>query len=248
MTQPAWKRPNLPVRAPQRAMGGLYRTADRVNKGTTLGGVPVQTVNDAVTATVQLGYKVADRQIDRARRLAQRLGGLPAPGGGGTGAEAWLDQAEQMLGKAVLAGAEMTEATLGGADSPLRRLARAELRMLSQWLGLQPPAAAPAPAAAAATPTPAPAPTLAIQLQCDDPQDRRAVQLLQARWQPLPADALPLWFHHRSAGATLQGTLQRVDGHDRLTLHTLRSHPTGAWRAAVCNASGLQLGTLEIEL
>lgn len=242
-----WKRPELAVRAPQRAMAGLYRAAERVQHGTTLGGVPVQTVNDAVTATVQLGYKVADRQIDRARRLAQRLGSAPAPGGG-SGAEAWLDQAELLLGKAVTAGAGFTESTLTGGDSPLRRLARAELQMLSQWLGLPPAAAATAAPAAPAAAAPAPVPPLAIQLRCADPQDRRAVQLLQAQWQPLPDGPLPLWFHHRGADATLQGTLQRVDGCDRLTLHTQRSHPPGAWRAAVCTADGLQLGTLDIEL
>jgi hypothetical protein len=235
-----WKRPELAVRAPQRAMAGLYRAAERVQHGTTLGGVPVQTVNDAVTATVQLGYKVADRQIERARRLAQRLGSVPAPGGG-SGAEAWLDQAEQLLGKAVMAGAGATEAAFTGADSPLRRLARAELQLLSQWLGMPPAAAAPAAPAA-------PVPALAIRLDCADPRDRRGVTLLRAQWQALPAEALDLWFHHGGSDGLINGTLQRVDGQDRLSLRTLRTHAAGTWRAAVCGSDGLQLGTLDIEL
>ncbi len=64
MTKP-WTRPDLSARAPNRAFGGLVRTADVERGGSTLAGVPLQTVSDAVVATVKLGYQVADRQIDR---------------------------------------------------------------------------------------------------------------------------------------------------------------------------------------
>lgn len=251
-----WKRPELEQRAPDRSIGGLLRSADRQRSGEVIAGVPMQTVSDAVVATVRLGYQVADRQIERGRRLTQQLRGAAARAGVDD-PEAWVEQTERLLSKAMLAGSGWAEGALD-ADSPLMRLARAELKLLARWFGLKldargdaasdkpvPPGAPVAPP----SPPPPPAPTLALRLVADDPADRRAVRVLQAQWSALPADALPLWFHHRGVATDpLAGSLQRVGGQDALSLHTLRSHPAGAWRAAVCLPDGLQIGHLDIEL
>jgi hypothetical protein len=251
-----WTRPELPVRAPDRGVGGLLRSADRQQAGQVIAGVPMQTVSDAVVATVRLGYQVADRQIERGKRLTEQLRGAAARAGVDD-PEVWIEQTERLLAKALMAGSGLADGALG-TDSVLMRLARAELKLLARWAGLKidgaadkpagPAADAPAPAAPA--PKAAAAPAVAVRLAAADPADRRAVQVLQAQWSTLPAEALPLWFHLRggTAAEPMAGTLERVDGHDRLSLHTLRQQPAGVWRAAVCLADGLQIGSVDVEL
>ena len=70
-----WARPPLARDRPVRTAGGLFRTAQGTSAGinTGLGGVPLIATEDAVVAAVRLAYKVADAQIDRSARLAQRL-------------------------------------------------------------------------------------------------------------------------------------------------------------------------------
>lgn len=256
----SWNRPPLDVRAPDRSAGGLYRSADRpagsdAAATETLAGVPLQTVSDAVVATVRLGYRIADREIERSRRLSQQLRSA-AGRAGADDPEQWLDQTEKLLAKLLQAGGDWAEgaATL---PPPLLRLLRAEGRLLLQWLRLlggEPPVAAPAPAAdppapgAAAAPPPGPA--LDLLLACPDPMDRRAVRLVHARWSALPDAPLALWFHARGgAGADpMAGELSRAAGRDRLLLHTRRHQPEGTWRAAVCLADGQQIGVVEVEL
>lgn len=261
----SWTRPELPVRAPDRSLGGLLRSADRsaARSGAddaaaqVIAGVPLQTVSDAVVATVRLGYQVADRQIERGRRVTEQLRGAAARAGVDD-PEAWIEHTERLLAKAFTLGSGMADGALG-ADSPLMRLARAELKLLARWAGLKLDAAPDAAADTATDPTaeskagasaPQAPPAVAVRLAAEDPADRRAVRVLQAQWSALPAQELPLWFHLRGAAAAepMAGTLARVDGRDRLSLQTRRSHPAGVWRAAVCLADGLQIGWVDVEL
>lgn len=262
-----WKRPELEVRGPDRSFGNALRAAQPSADG--LGGVPLQTVTDAVVATVRLGYRVADREIERGRRATQRLregaerAGIADP-------EQWIQQAERLFGRGLsgtsewvdawskdlvqLIGADPEVLRLLGADGQLARLLRAEARLLARWLGLQVP---PEGAAPPGSPAPGPgAPPAAacgpvdIVLACEDGADRRAVRLLHAQWLDLPDEALPLWFHRRSGSGDdpMTGELARVGGRHRLLLRTRRTQADGCWRAAVCTAAGQQLGQVDVEL
>ena len=56
---------------PRRSAANFYRSAS--GSGVVIGGVPMDTVEDAVTAAVRMGYKIAQAQIDRTTRIAQRF-------------------------------------------------------------------------------------------------------------------------------------------------------------------------------
>ncbi|MFO1326150.1 MAG: hypothetical protein U1F56_02240 [Rubrivivax sp.] len=264
MSQAPFKRPELDVRGPDRSFGHALRSAQAAGSGDGIAGVPLQTVTDAVVATVRLGYRVADREIERGRRVGQRLregaerAGIADP-------EQWVQQAERLFGRGVAGGSEWVDAfskdlvqllgadpqllRLLGQDGQLQRLLRAEWRLLARWLGLPLPPDAAASAAPGGA-QPAPAGGVQIVLACDDGADRRAVRLLQAQWQELPAEPLPLWFHRRggSGDDPMTGELSRVDGGDRLVLRTRRTQADGCWRAAVCTVAGRQLGHVDVEL
>ena len=122
-----WKRPELDVRAPDRSFGNALRAAQAAGGGDGITGVPLQTVTDAVVATVRLGYRVADREIERGRRMGQRLregaerAGIADP-------EQWVQQAERLFGRGLTGSSEWVDAWskdlvhLLGADPQLLRL------------------------------------------------------------------------------------------------------------------------------
>jgi hypothetical protein len=264
-----WKRPNLPVHRPDRSPGGLYRSADQDRSGTTLAGVPMQTVSDAVVATVKLGYKVADSQIARGRRMGRQLRGA-AQRAGVDDPNVVIDNAERLLLNALGTGLEWVEGAAAGEASPLRRLLKAEYRWLGRWLGLLAAAEGKTPdaAKAAATAAPAgpgaaaaasraeasPAPRraaggLRIRHLAPEP-GRRDVRVLRAELDGPPPDPCTVYFHHQGSPRQepLQGTYSRHPGCDELGLDTRGELAPGIWRAAVCAPDGVQIGTLEIEL
>ncbi len=261
----AWKRPPLDVRAPNRRLGGLYRSADIEHEGTTLAGVPMQTVSDAVLATVKLGYRVADRQIARGRRLGRQLQGAAQRAGADDPNEV-IEQSERLLLQALTLGLEWVEGAAVSPRGPMRRLLQAEYRWIGRWLGLDAaapdtapaaPVSPPRPAATAAADrpaTPAPAAEAAAMapllpvLHTADAHQRRPVRVHAAQVDPDSVLPIQVHFHHASSRRVLVATLQPLDGRPVLALGTERSLAAGRWRAVVCDARGLQIGSLEIEL
>lgn len=260
-----WKRPNLPVHRPDRGLGGLYRSADQSSGGTTLAGVPMQSVSDAVVATVKLGYQVADSQIARGRRMGRRLKGA-ARRAGVDDPNVVIDNTERLLLNALGMGLDWVDGAAVGDGSPLRRLLKAEYRWLGRLLGLlaagdgkaaeatKAPAAPAAGASAAAGVTAAPPPRRAaamprIRHLAPEPE-RRDVHVLRAELDGAPPDTCTVYFHHQGGARqdALQGAYSRLPGSGELSLDTRGNLPSGVWRAAVCTPDGLQIGTLEIEL
>ena len=262
-----WTRPSLDERMPNRNIGGLARTADINHGGTTLAGVPMQTVSDAVIATVKLGYKVADTQIARGRRIGRSLKGA-AHRAGAKDANVVIDNTERLLAQALGLGLEWLEGAATAEQGPVRRVLKAEYQLIGRLLGLLADEAAPAPAAASTRP---PTPTASANPppgeQAPEPaadrdvagllvrhraaaDQRRDVRVVQARWRRGSDRPIDVHFHHRGGdpGAVLAGTLERLKGRDVLALTTTTKLPAGAWRAAVCDDDGLQIGTVEIEL
>ncbi len=261
MTNQRWSMPTPKETRPNRNFGGIFRTAEKQGKGTTLGGVPLQTATAAVLATVQLGYKVADAQIDRGRRLARQVRGAAQRAGIGDEAQA-LDATERLLLRGLQLGLEWIEGAAAGPRSPLRRIAEAEYKLIGSLLGLRqdaapatatsaPAAASPlaraAPAAAAAAPAP---PALLLRHAKDSA--RRDVQVIDGSMQVLDKGfATELWFRHRDTPAAprlVAALVVNADGSAGITFTTLTKHPAGRWRAAICDDTGLQLGRVEIEL
>lgn len=269
----SWTRPSLPERRPNRNIGGLGRSADIDEAGTTLAGVPMQTVSDAVMATVKLGYKVADRQIARGRRMGRTLHGA-AQRAGAKDANAVIDNTERLVAQAMGMGLEWLEGAATAEQGPVRRVLKAEYKLLGRLFGLladdggapspaRAPTGGPAPSdpssgnpgaeAPAVRPAPAAAPTPAKVLLVRHraaADQRRDVRVVHAQWRAEDDAPIDVHFHHRSGGTAvvLPARLERLKGRDVLALTTSSALPAGAWRAAVCNADGLQIGTVEIEL
>ncbi len=263
-----WKRPSLEVRAPNRRLGGLYRSADSERDGTTLAGVPLQTVSDAVVATVKLGYRVADRQIARGRRIGRQLHGA-ARQAGADDPNAVIDQSERLLLQALSLGLEWLEGSVSAPSGPLRRLLQAEYRWLGRLAGFEAASTATSPAAPAAPVAPggskagaeAPVPTAASGalapaadqalpvLHTAAEADRRPVVVCSARFDR--TRDLPITLHFQHAGGSPDacvGELRQHRGQTVLALAARRALAAGIWRAAVCDADGLQIGRIEIEL
>lgn len=265
-----WTRPPLAERVPNRNIGGLARTADIDHNGTTLAGVPMQTVSDAVIATVKLGYKVADTQIARGRRVGRSLKGA-AQRAGAKDANVVIDNTERLLAQAVGLGLEWLESAATAEQGPVRRVLKSEYRLIGRVLGLLTDEAVPAStgkadAAASSKGDNRPAAERSAEHATDRDterptsgllvrhravaEQRRDVQIVRATWRRRDDRPITVHFHHRNGerGTVLAGTLERANGRDVLALTTTPDLPSGVWRAAVCDADGLQIGTLEIEL
>jgi hypothetical protein len=262
-----WTRPTLSVTKPQRHFGGVYRTAEGERAGETIGGVPLQTASDAVVAAVQLGYKVADRQLTRGRRLARHLGGAARRAGIDSAAQP-IDASERLMKRAMLATLEWFESAAGDPQSALRRIVRAEYQALGTAFGLagegakvsraerkmsadkMTAEAPPSPSSDAdANPRPsAQAARIAVRHELDSA--RRWVRVRDAAWSQRLAEPAPLSFHHAGAPSSLPlGATLVLDAQgDELRVSTLAAHPSGVWVAAICDSNGLQLGHIEIEL
>ncbi|MDB5864273.1 MAG: hypothetical protein JWO70_2079 [Betaproteobacteria bacterium] len=254
-------RPALKRVAPIRNAGGFYRSAEDKSKG--IGGVPLNRAEDAMVAAVRMAYKVADAQIDRSARLALRLREAGDRATGGKSERKALDATEALVFRAMMAGLGWLEGAAAEEGSPLLRLASAQYALWGSVLGLAPrrrskAAAADVPeeraeqpvghAQARATPTTA-APGRRLQIVHKDLKPRAVRVTAFEIEQGTPRDSVAFYNVDHGESDPLDGTLALAgDGPARLTLPTPRSAASGLWRAAVCDADGVQLGFIEIVL
>jgi hypothetical protein len=268
-----WQRPVLPVTKPNRNFGGVYRSAEGERAGETFGGVPMQTTSDAVIAAVQLGYKVADAQLARGRRLASHLGGAARRAGVKSAAQP-VDATERLMKRAMLLMIEWFEGAAADPQSALRRVMRAEYEALASAFGLtvkgfgksarhaaaspdkekeradeaSRPSAGSAPAFASRS---SQARVQAVQVRHGKESIKRVVRVLDIEWiSPHDAASTDLLFHHTSAldATPLEACLVREKGATVLLVTTTATNPPGGWSAAVCDADGTQVGFIEIRL
>ncbi len=258
-----WSRP-LPKRkdGPNRKPGGFYRTSD--GAGSALGGVPLVAAEDAVVAAVRMAYKVAEAQVDRSTRLAQRLRDAGDRAVGPHSDRQALDATERLVFRAMMGGLTWLEGATAERESPLKRLMAAEYRLLASMLGLAPaesprpsrrkatkPASRKAGLAAAAEEDPEESSTrLPLVKIVHTGEDKRPIRIRRfevARGYPL--DAPVLFYSVESiASAPLEARLEMgARGPATLTLTTPRRAPAGRWRGAVCNDKRGQGGLIEHE-
>jgi hypothetical protein len=259
MSNGVWKRP-VPARLePKRGVGGYYRTADVPGQGD---GVPLSSANDALVAAVRLAYRVAEAQVDRSTRMAQRLRDAGDRVTGGDSPRKAMDATEQLVMKTMMSALEWWESSVAQGRCPVKRVAAAEYRMVGQILGFDAPRAkatdvedegeegearsvrgGDAPAAER------PAPRLRVRLE----GQRRPVRILH--WELAAGTIDPqLQFFH-AEGATLEAELLvRARSVPILVMHFPAARkgaapsPRGTWSAAICAPDGEQLGFIEIAL
>ena len=262
-------RPYLPRTGPDRRAANYYRSAASDGKGkdgAALGGIPLAGTEAAVVAAVRMAYRVADAQIDRSARLAMRLREAGDQAIGRDSDKRALDAAERLVSKAFMALLGWAETAAAEGGSPLKRLAVAQYRLFGALLGVTDPVEHEAPQG----PTPTrpyteardssaePTRSVALRVQHTG-QERRAVETRACSYTGDVA-----------AGTTIAVTFYTVEGQPRqpvgadvvidgprsltLRLDTARfsggnlSAAGSRWRAALCDADGLQIGQIEIVL
>lgn len=256
-----WIRKAAPASGPDRRAGGFYRTAER--KGTALGGVPLTSAEDAVVAAVRMGYKVAEAQVERSTRLARRLRDAGERAVGPGSERQAVDAAERLVFRTMMGGLTWLEGAAAERDSPLKRILDAQYRMVGSMLGLTP--------ADSATPATPSGEASSKQPRRDeprpsDPPRRHPARFLNVRHTSEPhrmvrvveadiaavTDARTKVVFYNAARpdlAALKGELILRGRNDTtLEISTNLEAPAGAWRAAICDTKGLQLGFMEIVL
>ena len=257
-----WARPQLEDAGPIRNAGGFFRTAE--GGGSALGGVPLVAAEDAVVAAVRMAYKVADAQLERSARLAERLrkAGDRAVGEGSE--RKAIDATEQLVFKAMMRAVEWLEAA-AERRSPLKRLMAAQYTLIGSMLGLgpthrsgsfpfeeQPEATSRESASEPSTRDRDPSSISPHRIRIFlSGEVKRAVSL--RRWE-VAGDALSesviRFYHVEGRGNAPVEALFSMsdDGRGRLTITPSSSAASGRWRAAVCREDGEQIGIVEIEL
>jgi hypothetical protein len=261
------RRPSLPRTKAQRGPGSPFRTDD--NKKTGLGGVTLTTVEDATVAAVRMAYDIADAQIERSKRLADRLKGAADratgndPDDGQASAQDAVDSASRLVNNAMLSGMAWIEALAAADDGLAPRLAAAQLKAVKKVLfnthderdddsRMETRQATRSKAAAPAAERQSASTPVKIVLK-DKVEDRRAVTI--RRWELREGIDAELVFRPVEGSATerLYASIKRAmaPDHDRATLvmkPIAATAPAGRWRAAVCDKAGEQLGIVEIEI
>ena len=133
-----WSRPSLERTGPIRSAGGVYRTAE--TGGESLGGVPLVTAEDAAVAAVRMAYRVAETQIARSGRLADRLRDAGDRAVGEQSDRKALDATERLIFRSMMSAAAWLEAGVAEGDTPVRRLMATQYRVIGSMLGLTQPA------------------------------------------------------------------------------------------------------------
>ena len=259
-----WTRRPVANTRPNRAFGGLYRTADREVRGETIAGVPLRTAEDTVVAAVRMGYRVVDEQIERSRRVASRLRGAVERGGNNGAADA-ADAVEQLVGRALRNSLQFIEDAATDPQNPLRRLATAEFNLVGSLLGLTSqsrerpaqaskgqPEAAPAKASSDnkdRTETP-PRMRDSIQIRHEQASEPRAVRIVDCDVRVRPGYTGVIKFYHLTHhnGDPITARLQSLDKSLVLHITVIRDHRSGRWRGAVLDDDRVQLGFIEVEL
>ena len=129
-----YQRPDLARSAPDRRFTGYYRTAEGDVPGT--GGRPLRTVEEAVVHAMRLAYRVADEQISRSQRLANRLKQAGDANVGPDSDLQALDGVERLGLKLMMALLSWLQAAAADQGSPLRNLASSNYRLLGNLFGL----------------------------------------------------------------------------------------------------------------
>lgn len=256
------RRPVLRTR-PIRSAGGFYRTAE--GKGRAYGGVPLHAANDALVAAVRLAYKVAEDQVDRSTRLAQRLREAGDRAVGQRSDRQAMDALENLVMKTLMSGLAWWEASVAEGRCPVKRLAAAEYQMLGSMLGL---------GAAAGKKRSEREQTRSSTEPQDEPHSRSVPRgqsfrreltivhdgppqhrrpVILHHWELMAAEAgeYPLVFHHSQSDVqqTIEGCFVHAPGSAaRLRVTLTAQVPAGRWRAVICDQQGVQQGYVEVEI
>jgi hypothetical protein len=260
-----FERPRPARTAPHRGAANFYRAAPGDATGAA-GGVPLDSVEAVLVAAVRTGYKIAEAQVDRSARLAQRLRQAGDRAAGPGSDRQALDATEQLVFRAMMSGLGWFEGVAADRGNPLRRAASAQYRLLGSLLGLtssdEPEArpGAPEPSSTHARGSDPPRPTSRASRRpraVESPQirhtgsERRPVRVRQWELGPdtPPGDYRVVLYGPDAATGTIDGVLTVRRRHVAvLTLETRRDAKRGVWRAAVCDEPGTQVGYIEVEL
>ena len=251
-----YRRPQPTAQGPDRRAGGFYRSADNGPKRVI--GRPLKTTEDAVVAAVRMAYDIADEQIDRSLRIATRLKAAGDATTGGDSDRLALQAGERLAMKLASSGLAWLESAAAEPGSPLWRLLAAEYRLLGRVFGLAeqtaaPPAASPAPDPPAAPPAfeGARAASASLRLLArvkgKSPRAVNATLYSLAELGPGPLDC---HFTRPGTAKTFTGRLDEDAKRGALVLDLpeLSKYAAGSWIAPVCDADGVQLGRIELEL
>ena len=272
MNSPArirFERPLLKRYEPNRAASNFYKAA--VDDPSAIGGIPLDSVEAAVTAAVRLGYKVAEAQVERSARLAKRFREAGDRTTGGSSDEKRsdkqaLDATEQIIFKTMMAGLGWLEGAAADRGNPVRRLATAQFQLLGSMLGLLP---AEAPGAGETHPPDEPSPaerggaamrstgtseagtgrTQPLIKHDKAANGRRPVRVVE--WElssETREGTFELTFYGSDSGSsTFRGRLHSGRaGRSVLTVRTSLKTPTGLYKAAICDDAGVQVGYIEL--
>jgi hypothetical protein len=263
-------RPRLKRHGPNRSAVNFYRAA--VDDPRAIGGVALDSVESAATAAVRLGYRVAEAQVERSRRLAQRF---RAAGDAATGGHSdrkrsdrkALDATEQLIFKTLMAGLGWLEGAAAERNHPMRRLMTAQFQLLGALLGIVPPdmfsrvrddgafgGEAPARERGerdAAVRTGAQR-RRALQIRHSIARGHipRAVRIVD--WEiaaDVSAGRYPVIFYGLEGNSLQFGGEVEIAGR-AMTVHLSipPENPPGLYKAAVCRSDGLQVGYLELSV
>jgi hypothetical protein len=261
----AWiEKPSLERTAPDRRVGNYYRGA--ADDGKAIGGIPLTSAEAAVVAAVRMAYRVAETQIDRSARLARRLREEGDRAVGPDSPQKALDATERIVFRGAMSLLSWLEGVAADRGNPLQRFAAAQYRIAGALLGLVPGEAHDREDRHASDASPRAhhrgGPKHAEYRREDAVPfparirhagaDRRAVRI--SAWNytgETTRQKIPVKFYHVKGGSKtpLEGEIAIAGRRSlTLTLTTPPSAPSGRWRAAFCDAEGLQVGTMEIML
>lgn len=258
------EKPPLKRTAPDRRAGNYYRGA--ADDGKAIGGIPLTSAEGAVVAAVRMAYRVAEAQIDRSARLARRLREEGDRVVGSDSPQKALDATERIVFRGVMSLLSWLEGVAADRGNPLQRFATAQYRIAGALLGLVPGEAhdrqgGRAPDASQRAHTGGPkhdtprhedAAPFPVRIRHAG-ADRRAVRICAWNYtgEASTQQKIPVKFYHVRGGsqAPLEGEIAIAGRRSlTLTLTTPPSAPSGRWRAAFCDAEGVQVGTMEIML
>jgi hypothetical protein len=267
-----WSRPQLDRTKPNRSAGGLYRTAEGGRPG--VGGIPLAATEETVVATVRMAYRVAEAQIDRSTRLAQRLREAGDRAVGARSDRKAVDATEQLIQRAAMSVLAWVEGLADNRDV-LRRLMIAQNKIqnniVESILGFplgapgSPRATAPDGAAHAAD-VPA---TSVTDIQNDSTEQglgasnrrmpkivlkglKRPVRIRRYELAVAAPDQNPgLQFFSDADINSLPLDAQldiKPDGTATLEVTMRRDASPGLWKAAICDVHDVQIGIVELIL
>jgi hypothetical protein len=235
-----WARPHLEETGPIRTAGGLF--SDAGCGSSSPGKAPPAAAEDAVVAVVRMAYRVADDQLKRSVRLAERLGKA--------GCRAVGECADPKAAPCV--------DTAAPECGPLMRWMIAQCKLIECMVCMTPsgkPGAPepPPPSSDEPAATEPDGPRMSLRrirvfLKGDV---KRPVSLRRCEVAGVAFPETPVRFHNvqSSGSAPLEASFAIADdGQAKLTITTNIDAPSGRWKGAVCGEDDEQIGLIEIEL